>query len=438
MINKVQKFIQKENLLPNNAKIIIGLSGGMDSMALLDILMNLGYHCIAAHCNFHLRDDESNRDADFAQTWCISKEISFKSIDFDTKEYAKDKKISIEMAARELRYEWFESIRKQYNADAIAVAHHKDDSVETVFLNLIRGTGIKGLTGISSKNGHVIRPLLCVSRTEIEDYTTSREIPYLVDSTNNQDIYIRNYLRLNIIPKLEYINPSVKESVLRTSQNVSEAEKVYSESIRRSIERVFSDNKINISLLKEEVSAKSVLFELLSPLGFNASVIEDIYHAMDSIPGKVFLSEKFRLIKDRLYFILDEIPKQPVKEEYLFIEKDINEIKSPLHLIFRREKTPVDINKNSRFLYADADKLSFPLLIRRWQPGDWFVPFGMKGYKKLSDYFTDRKFSLKDKNNVWLIISDDNIVWIVGERSDDRFKITDESKNILFVEYVDK
>ncbi|HBT86299.1 MAG TPA: tRNA lysidine(34) synthetase TilS [Porphyromonadaceae bacterium] len=438
MINKVQKFIQKEKLLPRDAKIIIGLSGGMDSMVLLDLLILLGYRCMAAHCNFHLRGDESDRDAEFVRKWCKSTDVPFESIDFDTTGYAEDRKISIEMAARELRYEWFKTLCKQYEADVIAVAHQKDDSVETVLLNLIRGTGIKGLTGISPKNGLIVRPLLCVSREEIEEYIAKRDIPYVTDSTNNQDIYVRNYLRLNIIPKLEVINPSVKESILRTSQNVSEAEKIYSGSIKESIEKIFSDNKINISLLKKVASPQSVLFELLSPLGFSASTIEDIYQSMDSIPGKLFFSENYRLIKDRLYFILEQINNDPERDDYFLIEKDTNEIKSPIHLLFREENMPIKINKNKRFLYADADKLKFPLKIRKWQAGDWFIPFGMNGRKKLSDYFTDRKYSLKDKNDAWIILSEDDIVWVVGERSDDRFKITDKSKNIFKIEYVDK
>jgi tRNA(Ile)-lysidine synthase len=257
MIDRVQKFIQSEKLLPHNAKVIVGLSGGMDSMVLLDLLVLLEYRCIAAHCNFHLRGAESDRDADFVRKWCKNTDIPFTSIDFDTTGYAEDRKISIEMAARELRYEWFEILRKQYEADAIAVAHHRDDSVETVLLNLIRGTGIKGLSGISPRNGYVVRPLLTVSRSEIEDYIIERELPYVTDSTNDQDIYLRNYLRLNVIPKLEVVNPSVKESIISTSKNISEAEKIYSESIREYIDVVFINDKINIPMLKKTASYRS-------------------------------------------------------------------------------------------------------------------------------------------------------------------------------------
>lgn len=438
MIDRVQKFIQSEKLLPHNAKVIVGLSGGMDSMVLLDLLVLLEYRCIAAHCNFHLRGAESDRDADFVRKWCKNTDIPFTSIDFDTTGYAEYRKISIEMAARELRYEWFEILRKQYEADAIAVAHHRDDSVETVLLNLIRGTGIKGLSGISPRNGYVVRPLLTVSRSEIEDYIIERELPYVTDSTNDQDIYLRNYLRLNVIPKLEVVNPSVKESIIRTSKNISEAEKIYSESIREYIDVVFINDKINIPMLKKTASPQSVLFELLSPLGFTSSTIEDIFQSMDSTPGKVFLSDRYRVIKDRSDFILEKITSDIISDEHYLIEEESKEITFPVRFNLRKEKTPVKIEKKKNILYADADKLKFPLIMRRWKAGDWFIPFGMNGKKKLSDYFTDRKFSLKDKKEAWVILSGENIVWIVNERSDNRYKITDESKNIFIIEYVDK
>src|SRR5690554_4739808 len=276
MLEKVREFIHKENLIPNNTKVIVGLSGGMDSMVLLDILILLGYRCTAAHCNFHLRGEESDRDENFVKKWCKSIDIPFTSINFDTKQYAVDRKISIEMAARELRYNWFETLRRHHQADFIAVAHHKDDTVETVLLNLIRGTGIKGLTGIAPKNGYIIRPLLSISRLEIENYISKREIPYVTDSTNKEDIYLRNSLRLNVIPLLETLNPSVKEAIYRTSQNVTEAEKVYSKSVDNAIKELFNNNKIDINELKKSASPVSVLFELLTPYGFTPSAILDI------------------------------------------------------------------------------------------------------------------------------------------------------------------
>lgn len=444
MLEKVREYIQKENLILHNTKVIVGLSGGMDSMVLLDILTLLGYSCLAAHCNFHLRGEESNRDEIFVKKWCKSIDIPFTSINFDTNQYASDLKISIEMAARELRYNWFETLRRHYQANCIAVAHHKDDSVETVLLNLIRGTGIKGLTGISPKNGYVVRPLLCISRSEIEKYILERDIPYVTDSTNSEDLYLRNSIRLNVIPLLETLNPSVKDTIYRTSKNVTEAEKVYSESIQKTIKKVFNNNKIDINELRQTASPRSVLFEILTPYNFTPSTIEDISESIDSISGKIFFSDsnsnfekkKYRLIKDRNSFLLDVVNDIYNENEMYLIEEGTSEINFPVSIKIREISSPTDIIYNSHFLYIDADKIKYPLVLRKWRSGDWFIPFGMKGKKKLSDYFTDRKFSLKDKEDVWLLTYENDIVWIVGERNDNRFKITENTKKIIFIEQI--
>lgn len=434
MLDTIRSFIEKEGLLSADATVIVGLSGGMDSMALLDILTLLGYRCVAAHCNFRLRGEESDRDASFVKKWCKSIDIPFTSINFDTRQYATDKKISIEMAARELRYRWFSIMRKQYDAEAIAVAHHKDDSVETVLLNLIRGTGIKGLTGISPKNNKIVRPLLCLSQDEIKEYMTARDIPFVFDSSNNDDHFWRNTLRLHIIPQLEKLNPSVKEAIYRTSQHVTEADKVYSTSMKEALDNVFQHNKIDIRALRNTVSPKSVLFELLSPLGFGASTIQDIYKSMDAEPGRVFYAGLNRVIKDRDYFLVDRLNNSVSSEQPVLIFPHTEAILSPLQLTFRKSLMPVTISKDRHFLYADYDRLKFPLLLRKWQKGDWFIPFGMKGRKRLSDYFTDRKYSLPDKENAWVLLSGEEVVWIVGERADDRFKITSQTINVFAVE----
>ena len=442
MLESVKNFIDKENLISQNAKIIVGLSGGMDSMALLDILILLGFRCYAAHCNFHLRGEESNRDEKFVKTWCKKTDIPYRSISFDTHQYAANHKISIEMAARELRYNWFETLRKHHGANYIAVTHHKDDSVETVLLNLIRGTGIKGLTGISPKNGEIVRPLLNTTRDEIENYVADRNIPYVTDSTNELDMYHRNSIRLNVIPLLQTLNPSVKETIYRTSQNITEAEKVYSYTVQKSIDKIFINNRINIFELKQEPSPLSVLFELLSPLGFTPSTIEDIYESIDSSPGKQFYSEtniisepkKYRIIKDRNYFLLNKIHETVEGEKIYYIEEGSKEVFNPLNLKISYNKSPLEININRKFLYIDADKLKFPLILRKWKNGDWFIPFGMKGRKKLSDYFIDQKYSLKDKEDAWLLVTGEDIVWIIGERTDDRYRITESTKNVIIIE----
>lgn len=436
MIEKVRSYIKENRLLKPDDRVIVGLSGGMDSMTLIDVLLSLGYNCMAVHCNFHLRGEESERDAAFVEQWCESAKVGLVSVDFDTYRYAAEHKISIEMAARELRYKWFEDIRKKHHADAIAVAHHRDDLAETVLLNLIRGTGIRGLSGISPKNNSIVRPLLGVSRDEIEAYVDERKLPFIFDSSNSDDAFVRNFLRLNVIPLLEKINPSVKNSIYRTAQHVGEARKIYDFYVENQKKAIFTDNRIDIDKLKTTLSPATMLFEILSPFGFNASVIEDICQCLDSIPGKVFYSNDYRLIKDRKDLILDKISDENFSQREYAIDKVSQEITDPIRLKISILSGNITINKDARFLYADADKLSFPLTLRKWQPGDWFIPFGMKGRKKLSDFFTDRKFSLPDKENAWVLTSDEDIVWVVGERSDDRFKITESTENVLVMEFI--
>lgn len=436
MITQVQQYISYHKLLTKQSKVIVGLSGGPDSMVLIHILLHLGYECIAAHCNFHLRGEDSNNDEKFVIKWCEENGVSLNVISFDTHAFAANNKISIEMAARDLRYSWFEKLRKKDNADVIAIAHHKDDSVETILINLIRGTGIKGLTGIPVKNKYIIRPLLGVSRSEIMKYITSNDIQYVTDLTNEKDIYTRNTLRLKVLPILETINPSVKNSILTTSANLQEVEKIYDNYIKDALTFVLKDNQINIAQLKKTHSPQSLLFEILSPLGFTPSVIEDISNNLDSIPGKIYLSNDYRLLKDREYLIIydDEVDKH-LKNEYL-IYSDYSAINSPFPMkvkIFEND-TQFKIEKRSTKLQVDFDKLSFPLILRKWKKGDWFIPFGMTGKKKISDFFTDNKLNLLDKEAVWVITSGEDIVWIVDHRVDNRFRIRKETKSIFTID----
>jgi tRNA(Ile)-lysidine synthetase, N-terminal domain/tRNA(Ile)-lysidine synthetase, C-terminal domain len=438
MLEKVKKYIEDKHLLKPSSTVVVGVSGGMDSMALLDILTLLDYRCIAAHCNFHLRGEESDRDAEFVKNWCKNVDIEFTSVDFDTVAYARDKKISIEMAARELRYQWFELVRQKFEAEAIAVAHHRDDAIETVLLNLLRGTGIKGLTGISPKKGNIVRPLLCVSRNEIEQYLDERNIPFVTDSTNYDDTITRNYLRLNVIPMLKKLNPSAKNAIFRTSQNIAEAYNIYENAIETLKKEVMIGEKISIEKLKNTPSPLSVLFEILAPLGFNASVVKDIIDNLNSSSGKVFLSTQYRVIKDRQFLLLSKIGDASNIGYEIFIHEGTNEILFPIHLkISVVNKNTIYVNKPGRFLFSDAEKVRFPLKLRKWKDGDWFVPFGMKGKKKLSDYFTDCKFDLLEKENQWILESDGQIIWIVGKRNDERFKVSDHTNNVLMIEWVE-
>lgn len=435
LIYQIRRYISENNLLSDTAKVIVGVSGGSDSVALLHILHNLGYECIVAHCNFHLRGEESYRDEYFVEKLAKKLKLKYLITHFDTKKYVEDAGMSVEMAARELRYAWFEKIRKENKAESIAVAHHQDDSVETVLLNLIRGTGIRGLSGMLPKNGKVIRPLLAIYHEDVLSYLKSNELDFVEDSTNGEDIFTRNKIRLKIIPLMETINPSVKQAISRSSSNLYQAEKIYLKYIEDAQNKVLADNIVSIKALLSMDEPQTILFEILSPYGFTASTIDDIFESIGGQSGKIFYSSFHRVIKDRDTFIIEETPLLPNNKIFLITETD-SKISDPVKLNISSlfKTSDFGIEKEKHILYVDKDEITFPLIIRRWQHGDWFKPLGMKGTKKLSDYFTDRKFSLIDKENTWLLCSGDNIIWVIGERVDDRFKITKHTKEILKIE----
>lgn len=434
-IAEVEQYIVENELLTDGKKVIVGVSGGADSVALLDILHSFKLECIVAHCNFHLRGEESNRDAFFVEELCKKYGLKYERIDFDTEAYAERESISIEMAARELRYNWFEQIRIIHLAQKIAVAHHRDDSVETILLNLIRGTGIRGLTGIPPINGYVIRPLLCLSRKDILEYLKERKLNYVDDSTNSEDLYSRNKIRLNIIPLLETINPSVKDAIIRTSDNLSQVANIYHMYINQVKSAIFNDNKISIALLIQYLEPEAILFEILSPYGFNAATIQAVFESLLSQSGKIFHSDTYELLKDRSFLILKK--KESLTLDSFNIHESDRTIMHPIHMSIERILIDGDfaIDRNTNILYLDAGKVIYPLTLRHWRQGDKFVPFGMKGKKKVSDYFSDHKFSLFDKEAAWLLCSGDDILWIVGHRSDDRFKVDDKTTEVIKITY---
>ena len=436
MRDLVRAYIEKYQLLTENRPVLVGVSGGADSIALLTILVELGYSCIAAHCNFHLRGEESLRDERFTKEYVEKLQIPFVKIDFETEQYAAENHLSIEMAARELRYRWFEEQRVHWGAQAIAVAHHRDDNVETLLMNLIRGTGIRGLSGIQPKNGFVVRPMLAVSREEIQNWFAKRNLSYVTDSTNLSDAYTRNFIRLRILPLLEEVNPSVKKAIARTSEHLAATEVIYLQVIEEARKEVFdSENRLSIAALMKYPAPNAVLYELLKVYGFSRSVVEDIYSSLTKESGKVFFSSSFWLIKDRDYLLFSPLVKEEIQEYIL--NGDEKEWIGPIELSFESVVITTDfqIRKEKNIAYFDADKLTFPLTLRKWQEGDWFIPFGMKGRKKLSDYFSDRKFSRLEKEQTWLLCSGDTIIWIVGERSDNRFCLDKMTKRALVVNF---
>lgn len=434
MKHKVERFIDEYRLLKHGDKVLVAISGGADSVALLLVLHRLGYDCEAIHCNFHLRNEESNRDEQFTKDLCKRLGIILHIVHFDTKAYAEEKGISIEMAAREQRYAVFEEYRSTTGAQAIAVAHHRNDSAETLLLNLTRGTGIKGLRGIQPRNGHIIRPLLCVDRDEIVNYLKWRGESYVTDSTNLTCDYTRNKLRLEIIPKLAEINPSILTTIAATAQRLSDAERIYRKAIEEATERVKHGNEINITALLKEISPSTILHEILSPLGFNSAQVDDISRSMENEGAKQFHAIGWSVIKDRGMLIITPRKEFEQQEVVLPIEGTVETSQGVLTI------TPAEfdgnIPKQRDIACLDVDRLHLPLTLRHTHDGDRFAPFGMRGTKLVSDYLTDRKKSFIEKQTQ-LVIADaeGEIVWIVDERPSARCCITEKTERIIRLEW---
>lgn len=422
MLSKVKDYIKQHNLLNSNDLYIVALSGGADSVALLLFLDEMGYQVHAAHCNFHLRGAESDRDEAFCESLCLQKNIPFHRIHFDTLTYAETHHVSVEMAARELRYGYFEQLRKDIGASGICVAHHRDDSVETVLMNLIRGTGLRGLTGIQPRNGVVLRPLLCVSRQEIEQYLQAKGQSYVTDSTNLVAEVQRNVVRLKVLPLLETINPAVADNIQRTAENLTEAQSV----LDVAIENIRNAKILEYRELERFGSREYILYEWAKQYGFNGPQVKDMLTAET---GSVFSSSMgYDLLVDRDSYLVE--PKlKPYKEvripeEGTYILDGNSKIKV--------RKCPAYVSKNPSVATLDAQKVAFPLTVRRVEEGDRMQPYGMRGTKLLSDLMTDCKLSLFDKRRQLVVVDAQGIViWAVGLRASQQVAVTDHTSEVL-------
>lgn len=422
MLSKVKDYIKQHNLLNSNDLYIVALSGGADSVALLLFLDEMGYQVHAAHCNFHLRGAESDRDEAFCESLCSQKNIPFHRIHFDTLTYAETHHVSVEMAARELRYGYFEQLRKDIGASGICVAHHRDDSVETVLLNLIRGTGLRGLTGIQPRKGYILRPLLCVSRQEIEQYLQVKGQSYVTDSTNLVAEVQRNVVRLKVLPLLETINPAVADNIQRTAENLTEAQSV----LDVAIENIRNAKILEYRELERFGSREYILYEWAKQYGFNGSQVKELLTAEI---GSVFSSSMgYDLLVDRdryaVEFSLKPFQNVRIPEEGTYILDEITKIKV--------RKCPAYVSKNPSVATLDAQKVAFPLTVRRVEEGDRMQPYGMRGTKLLSDLMTDCKLSLFDKRRQLVVVDAQGVViWAVGLRVSQQVAVTDHTSEVL-------
>ena len=424
MYHTVRHYIEQQQLLSEGTTVIVGLSGGCDSMVLLHVLHRMGYRCIAAHCNFHLRSEESDHDEQFVRDFCKREDIPLVVTHFETTTYAQEQRLSIELAARELRYGWFDTLREEHQAEAIAVGHHADDQAETLLMHLVRGSGLNGLCGMHPKNGNIVRPLLCVSRKDIEHYAQQKDIPYVTDSTNIDTQYRRNYFRHEVIPLLEKLNPQIVATLSRTCQHLQGYQHYIQAETTRLREtclvREGDTDYIDLQQVCQCESWETWLYELLTPYGLQSDQVEQLtrsIHARHS--GKHYLSASHRCLLDRTRLIIQPLYSQT------------EDVPSLLQRSYPRNDISAFPPADAPIVCIDADKVKGTLHLRHWQEGDTFRPIGMKGNKKLSDFFTDQKLSVFEKEAVWIVCDDERIVWVAGHRMDDRYKITAESHTIL-------
>lgn len=429
MLQEFNKHIIKDFPFLEEKRLLIACSGGLDSVVLARLLKELNYNISLAHCNFSLRGFESNEDELFVNELADKLSIPVFIKKFETKKYAVEHKISTQVAARELRYQWFNELKEENEFDYILTGHHLDDDLETFFINLSRGTGLRGLDGIPPIINDIVRPLLNFSREEILQYAEERKLKWREDSSNASRDYLRNKLRLDVIPNYKEVDSRVLKNFkttqrhLRISQNLIEDYMTLIKNLV--ITQVNNEFHLDINQLKSLSNTEGLLYELLYPFGFNAW--NDISELLTAQTGKQVFSKTHRLIKNREVLILAKINSEEINE--VLIKEGTQEIYFPLHLVFSKVNLLSETHNNT--IYLDKDKLSFPLKLRYWREGDVFYPFGMKGKKKLSKFFKDEKLSLVAKEKIWLLCSENEIVWVVGMRLDDRFKTDPTTNEIL-------
>lgn len=431
-----KEFVKNNTLFDEDDKILLAVSGGRDSVAMLHLFLEAGFKVGIAHCNFRLRGKESDRDEDFVKTLANNHQIPFHVKSFDTIAYADEHKLSIQMAARELRYHFFFSLQEEHHYQKIAVAQHQNDAIETVLLNLIRGTGVAGLHGIKPERTNIIRPLLCFTREQVDEIVERNKLQFVEDSSNLSSKYIRNKIRLDIVPQMKLINPSLEDTFKKNIEYFSNLEVFVKGEIEKYRNNLFEvdGNRIKIHKLKlKSVSSlEFVLSELLLPLGFNKTSVQHLITALDNETGRQFFSDRYCISVDRAYIFIHDLNSNPDSQEVSISENQI-ETSFANYVFSQNPSDEIFLNYDSENIaFINHDKLIYPLKVRNWKQGDIFKPLGMKGMKKVSDFFINKKIPLADKKQVPLLINGDgNIIWIAGYRLDDRFKITSKVKKII-------
>jgi tRNA(Ile)-lysidine synthase len=433
-------FIEQNTLFDRSGKILAAVSGGMDSVVMVHLLKSAGFNFGIAHCNFQLRGDESVLDQQFCNNLAKRLGVHFHTICFDTLKHAHDEKISTQMAARRLRYEWFEQLRQQLGYNVIALAHHQNDAIETILLNLTRGTTIAGMHGILPKNGTLVRPLLFLKREDIETIITENGLAYVEDSSNASVKYARNKIRLEVIPKLKELNPALEHTFENNLAHFRELELFLERQVYELKKQLFipSGEEFHLPLkeIRELAPKRLLLFKLLQPYGFNESTVDDLIRALDTHPGRIFETPYHRLILDRENLVLTRRDDHPHKTT--LVKKNDREVNhGDYKLSVLHDDSALIVKDNPMAVSIDSGALIYPLTLRPWHRGDYFYPLGMKAKKKISDFFVDRKLPLHKKNEIPLLVNGNgDIMWIGGYRPDERYKVTANTKKVTIFELI--
>jgi len=440
MLDSFVSYIRNHGLFGKEAKLLLAFSGGVDSVVLAHLLREAGHTFDLAHCHFNLRGDEADGDEAFCLEQAEQLGCRLHHQRFDTKGYAATHDLSIQMAARELRYTWFRELKAKHGYDHILTAHHADDSIETFFVNLVRGSGLNGLTGIAPQQNEVVRPLLFAFKNEILEYAQAHALPHRHDSSNQERKYKRNYLRHEVIPVLRRLNPSFGQTMVRNMARLEESEQMVAYFAEEKFKAICSQEeallRIDIELLLAEPCRKSLLHRWLYPLGFNENQVDQLLQSLSqgAHPGKLFNSPTHRLTVAREHLLVMPRSFDDADEHYLI--GDVNDL-GHLPVALRIERSgDLSISPLREVASLDADLVSFPLTLRRWKAGDSFKPLGMKGFRKLSDFFTSEKMNQFEKENTWILESGGNIIWVLNRRIDERFRLTEKTKQILKITYL--
>ncbi|MBM3436698.1 MAG: tRNA lysidine(34) synthetase TilS [Bacteroidetes bacterium] len=444
MLQQFTKFISDNNLIRKIDPVVLAVSGGIDSVVMTE-LFDLGeFRYSVAHCNFKLRGSDSDHDEDFVRSLASKKGVKFHVRQFDIKNFARQEKISVQMAARSLRQQWLSQLADEFGYSCYATAHHRDDQIETFFINLLRGTGISGLHGILPKQGKLIHPMLFAGRQEIEIFAKAKKLDYRTDSSNLKTDYKRNKIRHQLLPVLKSIQDNYDKIMSDNIERFRQAEEIYNQQINAIKNKlVMKTGELTIIPIKDVLSLEPMetyLFEILQPYNFHFSDIEAIIHSFTTQPGKMFFSPTHKLIRDRDNIVIYKSEPDLEKDWVFKVHRDNSDLQFPPGIrLSQFDKTPeFQFTNDSNIAFLDAEIIPVNLEIRHWRKGDYFYPLGMNQRKLVSDFFTDSKLSIAQKEKVWLLCSGKDIIWIAGYRIDNRFKITEHTSKILMVELTNK